>query len=185
MHVCASCPWMSGNSPGNPTGVGSRPLLQGIFPTQGLNLGLLHCRPTIYHLSHQGTVLPLSQALAEPRDFDFSFMISSEFIEWKKKKWFVLKQLYFGDRRISSVQSLSRVQLFATPWTAAHQASLSITICSFTQFHVHRIGDAIQPSQPLSSPPPFAFSLSQHQALFQSCWLFTSGGSSIGASTSS
>ena len=29
--------------------------------------------------------------------------------------------------RISSVQSLSRVQLFATPWTAAHQASLSIT----------------------------------------------------------
>ena len=30
-------------------------------------------------------------------------------------------------RSISSVQSLSRVQLFATPWTAAHQASLSIT----------------------------------------------------------
>ena len=29
--------------------------------------------------------------------------------------------------RFSSVQSLSRVQLFATPWTAAHQASLSIT----------------------------------------------------------
>ena len=29
-------------------------LLQRIFPTQGLNLGLLHCRQTLYHLSHQG-----------------------------------------------------------------------------------------------------------------------------------
>ena len=29
-------------------------LLQGIFPTQGLNLGLLHCRQICYHLSHQG-----------------------------------------------------------------------------------------------------------------------------------
>ena len=30
-----------------------RSLLQGIFPTQGLNLGLLHCRQILYHLSHQ------------------------------------------------------------------------------------------------------------------------------------
>lgn len=59
----------------------SIPLLQGIVPTQGLILGLPHCRPTVYHLSRQGTVLRLSQAFAEPRDFDFSFMISSEFIE--------------------------------------------------------------------------------------------------------
>ena len=29
-------------------------LLQGIFPTQGLNPGLLHCRQMLYHLSHQG-----------------------------------------------------------------------------------------------------------------------------------
>ena len=36
-----------------------------------------------------------------------------------------------------------------------------------TQTHVHRVGDAIQPSQPLSSPSPPAFSLSQHQGLFQ------------------
>ena len=33
----------------------------------------------------------------------------------------------YSDTRISSVQSLSRVRLFATPWTAPHQASLSIT----------------------------------------------------------
>ena len=36
-----------------------------------------------------------------------------------------------------------------------------------TQTHVHRIGVAIQPSHPLSSPSPPAFNLSQHQGLFQ------------------
>ena len=38
----------------------------------------------------------------------------------------------------------------------------------FTQTHVHRVGDAIQPSHPLSSPSPPAFNLSQHQGLFSS-----------------
>ena len=37
----------------------------------------------------------------------------------------------------------------------------------FAQTHVHHVGDAIQPSHPLSSPSPPAFSLSQHQGLFQ------------------
>ena len=37
----------------------------------------------------------------------------------------------------------------------------------FTQTHVHRVGDAIQPVHPLSSPSPPAFNLSQHQGLFQ------------------
>ena len=45
-----SCPW---NSPGKNTGVSSHSLLQGIFPTQGSNLGPLHCRVNYYHLSHQ------------------------------------------------------------------------------------------------------------------------------------
>ena len=65
----------------------------------------------------------------------------------------------------SLVQSLSRVRLLATPWTAACQASLSIT--NSTQSHVHWVGDAIQPSHPLSSPSPSAISLSQHQGLFK------------------
>ena len=47
------CPW---NSPGQNTGVGSHSLLQGIFPTQGLNPGLLHGRRILYHLSHQGSL---------------------------------------------------------------------------------------------------------------------------------
>ena len=37
----------------------------------------------------------------------------------------------------------------------------------FTQTHVPRVGDAIQPSHPLSSPSPPALNLSQHQGLFQ------------------
>ena len=39
---------------GKSTGVGCRFLLQGIFPTQGLNPGLPHCRQTLYRPSHQG-----------------------------------------------------------------------------------------------------------------------------------
>ena len=35
------------------------------------------------------------------------------------------------------------------------------------QTHIHRVGDAIQPSHPLSSPSPPVFNLSQHQGLFQ------------------
>ena len=69
--------------------------------------------------------------------------------------------------QFSSVQSLSRVRLFVTPWTAARQASLSIIILESTQTHVHRVGDAIQPSRPLSSPSPPAPNPSQHQGLFQ------------------
>ena len=65
-----------------------------------------------------------------------------------------------------SVQSLSRVQLFATPWTAARRGSLShYRLPEIVQTH-GRVSDAIQPSHPLSSPSP-AFNLSQHQTLFQ------------------
>ena len=45
-----------GDSPGKNTGVGCHALLQGIFPTQGSNSGLLHCRQILYWLSHQGTL---------------------------------------------------------------------------------------------------------------------------------
>ena len=40
-------------------------------------------------------------------------------------------------------------------------------LLEFVQTHVHRVGDAIQPSHPLLSPSPPAFSLSQHQGIFQ------------------
>ena len=73
-----------GDSPGKNTGVGCHALLQGIFPTHGLNPDLLHCRHILYHLStREAQLIPLS--------------------------------------------SVVQLSLFATPWTAALQASLSIT----------------------------------------------------------
>ena len=45
-------PW---HSPGQNPGVGSLSLFQGIFPAQGLNLGLLHCKWILYQLSHMGS----------------------------------------------------------------------------------------------------------------------------------
>ena len=64
---------------------------------------------------------------------------------------------------ISSVQSLSHVRLFATPWIAARQASLSITNSQSSL----QLFPSIQPSHSLSSPSPPAPNPSQHQSLFQ------------------
>ena len=67
----------------------------------------------------------------------------------------------------SSVQSLSHVRLFATPWTAARQASLSITD---SQSLLKRVSiESVMPSNHLIllSPSPPTFSLSQHQGLFK------------------
>ena len=72
-----------------------------------------------------------------------------------------------------SVQSLSRVRLFATPWTAAHQTSLSITSSwSLPKLISIESVMAIQPSHPLSSPSPPALNLSQHLGLFK--WVSSS-----------
>ena len=49
-------PWTSPwSSPGHNTGVGRLSVLQGIFPTEKSNPGLLHCRWIVYQLSHQGS----------------------------------------------------------------------------------------------------------------------------------
>ena len=71
------------------------------------------------------------------------------------------------------VQLFSCAWLFVTPWTTAHQVSLSITN-SRTLFktHVHWVTDAIQPAHPLSSPSPPTLNLSQHQGLFK--WVSSS-----------
>ena len=70
--------------------------------------------------------------------------------------------------QFNSVQSLSRVWLFATimnpsmPGLPVHHHPPE-----FTQTHIHRVSDAIQPSHPLSSPSPPAPNPSQQQSLFQ------------------
>ena len=64
------CPW---NSPGKDNRVGCHSLLQGIFPTQGSNPSLLHCRRILHQLSHKGNsrilewvAYPFSKGLPDP-----------------------------------------------------------------------------------------------------------------------
>ena len=64
------------------------------------------------------------------------------------------------------------VWLFVTPWTAACQASLFITIPRAYWNSCPSSGNAIQPSHPLSSPSPPTFNPSQHQGLFK--WVSSS-----------
>ena len=69
--------------------------------------------------------------------------------------------------QFSSVQSLSRVRLFATPWTAARQASLSITN-SWSLLKLMSI-ESVMPSNHLILCHPLLLlsNLSQHQGLFK------------------
>ena len=72
-HLCLTlCNSMDYSLPGSSvhgvlqariTGVGCHSLLQGIFPTQELTPGLLHCGGMLYHLSHQGSPATLRKAL--------------------------------------------------------------------------------------------------------------------------
>ena len=75
---------------------------------------------------------------------------------------------------ISSVQSLSPVRPFATPWTATCQASLSITNSrNLLKLMSIWVGDAIQPSHPLSAPsPPSIFPASEpfHMSVLPIRW---------------
>ena len=63
---CSPCPW---DSPGKNPAVGGHSLLQGIFPTQGLTLGLPHCRQILYHLESQfSSVAQSCPNLCDPMD---------------------------------------------------------------------------------------------------------------------
>ena len=80
-HLCSTLlrphelysPW---NSPGQNSEVGSLLFLQGIFPTQGLNQSLPHCRRILYQLSHKGSsrvlewvAYPFSRGSSRPRSW--------------------------------------------------------------------------------------------------------------------
>ena len=80
-------PW---NSPGQNIGMGSFSLLQGIFPTQELNLGLPHCRQILYQLSHKGSprilewvAYPFSSRSFRPRNWTrVSYTAGKFFTTW-------------------------------------------------------------------------------------------------------
>ena len=86
----------------------------------------------------------------------------------KKKRQMMSMKTYF--KRLS-VQLSSIAQSCPTLCNAMNRGTPCLPVHhqlpEFTQTHVHQVSDAIQPSQPLSSPSPPAPKPSQHQSLFQ------------------
>ena len=82
--------YSSWNSPGQNTGVGSLSLLQGIFPTQGSNPGLPHCRRILCQLSHKESprilewvVDSFSSRSSQPRNWiEVSCIVGGFFTNW-------------------------------------------------------------------------------------------------------
>ena len=84
------CPW---DSLGKNNGMGYQLLLQGIFPTQGSNQGLPHCREILYHLNHQGS---LARTWKQPK------RPSAE--EWVKKMQYIhVTKSYLAIKRKETV----------------------------------------------------------------------------------
>ena len=112
-------------SPGQNTGVGSLSLLQGIFPTQGPNPGLPHCRWILYQLSHKGSprilewvAYPFSSGSSWPRNRSEVSCITGRFFT----NWTMREALVHGGCLLSC---FSHVWLFVTLWTVTRQAPLS------------------------------------------------------------
>ena len=84
-------PW---NSPDQNTGAGSLSLLQGIFPTQGSNPGVPHCRRILYQLSHKGSprilewiAYPFSRGSSQPWNWTgVSYIAGRFFTNWVMKE---------------------------------------------------------------------------------------------------
>ena len=79
----------------------------------------------------------------------------------------VILMISSGEFVVQSCLTLCNPMDCSTPGLPVHHQ-----LPEFTQTHVHWVGDAIQPSHPLSSPSPPAFNLSQHQSLLQ--WVISS-----------
>ena len=84
--------------------------------------------------------------------------------EWIRNLWYIYTMEY-------SVQFSSVAQSCPTFCDPMNRSTPGLPVhhqlLEFTQTHVHRVSDAIQPSHPLSSPSPPAPNPSQHQSLFQ------------------
>ena len=104
------------------------------------------------------------------------FIANVRFISlvWINWQWMSIKIqiLLLSFRKFSSVLSLSCVWLCDPMDCSTSGFPVHHQFPEPTQTHVHRLGDAIQPSHLLSSPSPPAFSLSPHQDLLQ--WVSSS-----------
>ena len=99
-------PW---NSPGQNMRVGSHSLFQGIFPTQGFNPGLSHCRQILYQLSHRRSprklewvAYPLSSGTSWPRNrTGVSCIAGGFFTNWAMREDLIIRQV------VNNLQELS------------------------------------------------------------------------------
>ena len=97
-------------SAGQNTGVGSLSLLRGIFPTQGSNPGLLHCRRIVYQLSHQGSprilewvAYPCSSGSSWPRNWTRVSCIAGGFFT----SWATRETLFIAKHKSKILNSFS------------------------------------------------------------------------------
>ena len=84
-------------SPGKNTGAGCHSLLQGIFPTQGSNPGLPHCRQILYHMSHMRTTWrPPDQLKQNPWSSvrTFVFLKASGWIQHAPIFWYLMQRMH-------------------------------------------------------------------------------------------
>ena len=108
-------PW---NSPGQNTGVGSLSLLQGIFPTQGSNPGLPHCRQILYQLSCKGSprilewvACPFSSRSSWPRNpTGVSCIAGIFFTNWAIRE----SLLWYGQRSLACCSPWGHKELDVT-----------------------------------------------------------------------
>ena len=139
-------PW---NSPGQNTGVGSLSLLQGIFPTQGLNSGIPHWGQILYQLSHKGSprilewvAYPFSRGSSQPRNQTRVSCIAGGFLT----NWDIRESLKKALKREASIlwsPSSLRLHLCVEPNVPPMFCfliiSLSLHYSSDTCKHLHGI----------------------------------------------
>ena len=131
-------------------------LSPGDLLTQWLKLSLLHCWQILYHLSQKGS----------PKEtFIGSIEIDSHLLQLEGRSCWGSSLVQF-----SSVSQSCPI-LCDSMDCSMPVFPVPLPTPELTQTHVHQVGDAIQPSHPLSSPSS-AFNLSQHQGLFR--WVSSS-----------
>ena len=106
------CPW---NSLSENTGVGCYALLQGIFPTQGSNPGILHYRQILYHLSHRGSHkerIRISTSIHQKQRPHFFFNYSqSSFNCYLLSQWPFISNDFLQCNNLRASQSLNKFSL--------------------------------------------------------------------------
>ena len=128
-------------------------------------------KSTFYHWELTSTSI-FTNGLVYLFDFNVSCVCthSHSYVQLFVTLWTVTHQAPLSVE-FTSVQFSSVVQLCLTLCDSMNHSTLGLPVHhqlpEFTQTHVHWVGDAIQPSYPLSPPSPPALNLSQNQGLFK------------------